>query len=732
MHYHVQDGGSSDGTWERVQWWRRHVASPQFIRHCKDILFTVSQEEDSGLYDAIVKGFARQYIHADAFMTWINADDVLFPGALALVADFERQFTKEQVSWISGPSAILRDERLVAYGDIPKPTTAIKLGLCEGVNWEFVQQEGTFFRGWLWRSTEPHKWLANFQLAGDWNLWRLFGRKSTLVQTKYPLAAFRSRANQLSRKHRDKYLFEIDEQLLLSDREGRLRSILSHGPLTRRVATSKYPDCRIDVYEESITHLATSKLTSRFGIQPKNCPPHFEPRLIFRGDTTKTNSHYSGGVARKHRYFSAHSRLVYSYNNSWQYPAITEKHAFTKIVQLLNTDCSTFNYIAFPWATFLDHLQCRTYRAYDWWRIFDSFRRQLPPGRQFITVCQHIKLKDYISLFKSAGITHIFWSHCTQTDRGSQFDGIHIHPFPLYPAQTQESRSDTSVRDLIFSFVGATPDQYYLTRSRRWIFDKCSNIQGAHVIERSAWHYAREVYDKQIFDGDRVKSRTQAFDESKNAAEFKETLSRSIFSLCPSGTGPNSIRLWESLGAGAIPVIIADTLALPGSPALWEEAAVFCQETEEAITALPDQLAKMAEDTELLERKRLAMRQLWLMYGPDCFVYDILKLLVDEHSEAASPVPAVPQEGPNEDVPPLALVGVAREIAAGRTDVQVAGTILWRGLSTRASLSPADLRASVRRYPELVVAARMTRKLLATQSSRLLTKRVVEVLPELN
>jgi len=49
--------------------------------------------------------------------------------------------------------------------------------------------------------------------------------------------------------------------------------------------------------------------------------------------------------------------------------------------------------------------------------------------------------------------------------------------------------------------------------------------------------------------------------------------------LCPSGSGPNSIRLWESLAAGAIPVVLADTLELPAHP-LWKDAVVFLPEAE--------------------------------------------------------------------------------------------------------------------------------------------------------
>ena len=51
--------------------------------------------------------------------------------------------------------------------------------------------------------------------------------------------------------------------------------------------------------------------------------------------------------------------------------------------------------------------------------------------------------------------------------------------------------------------------------------------------------------------------------EYNNTLEFLDVLGRSRYSLCPSGTGPNSFRFWESLAAGAIPVLLSDKMLLP-------------------------------------------------------------------------------------------------------------------------------------------------------------------------
>ena len=118
--------------------------------------------------------------------------------------------------------------------------------------------------------------------------------------------------------------------------------------------------------------------------------------------------------------------------------------------------------------------------------------------------------------------------------------------------------------------------------------------------------------------------------------EFARILQESIFSLCPSGFGPNSMRLWESIGWGSIPVVLSGNYLPPGSSALWEEATVSCPERLEDILALPDRLEALARDEALLERKRHALRQLWMLYGlivsftifRNCFYHLLRNILI--------------------------------------------------------------------------------------------------------
>jgi hypothetical protein len=158
------------------------------------------------------------------------------------------------------------------------------------------------------------------------------------------------------------------------------------------------------------------------------------------------------------------------------------------------------------------------------------------------------------------------------------------------------------------------------------IIDNLSKDHRGLVVGRDNWHFQKVVYDCQIFNKEKPK---QELINAQATEEFKTVLTESLFSLCPSGTGPNSIRLWESIGYGAIPVILADTYQPPGDMSLWEEAVVFCGENFEEISALPNRLAEMAKDEQLIQRKQAALKQLWMLYGPECFTYDIVNLFLE-------------------------------------------------------------------------------------------------------
>jgi hypothetical protein len=104
------------------------------------------------------------------------------------------------------------------------PKEVVAAGLCDGRHWAYLQQEGVFFRGWLWRKVQASEELRKFRLAGDWNLWRTFASECAYVQFSQPLGIFRKHANQMSNTRRDDYATEIEDTISGAVRKSSLKS----------------------------------------------------------------------------------------------------------------------------------------------------------------------------------------------------------------------------------------------------------------------------------------------------------------------------------------------------------------------------------------------------------------------------------------------------------------------------------------------------------------------------
>jgi len=319
---------------------------------------------------------------------------------------------------------------------------------------------------------------------------------------------------------------------------------------------------------------------------------------------------------------------VIGFDSDWQYPVITEKYAYEMAHKFLINDKFNKNvvYFGFPWATLIDklfHNQDKTEANLLMEKLM-SFKSELQKYKRVITVCQQIRMLQFEYIFNEVGITDIFWPHTTKEQKVlPSYPHISLHPFPLYPVQAVDFEETNAEKKYLYSFVGTRPSKSYLTDSRNNIINYLSGDKRGLIKAREQWHYNKIVYDYQVLK--RVKETNGLLDKSASE-EFKEVMNQSVFALCPSGSGPNSIRLWEAIGFGVIPVVLSDAYLPPGELTLWDEATVTCPETLEDIMALPERLAQIQKDDELVERKRRALAQVWMRYGPDCFVYDIIKL----------------------------------------------------------------------------------------------------------
>ncbi len=217
VHYHVQDGGSSDDTVDRLETWSRRLQRDDWPRLCRELVFSYSSGPDEGLYDAINRGFSAHVdqFSGDAMMAWINAGDRLGQGALQTVAAIRSVFP--DVEWMSGSFAQINEEGspIATSQAAAVSQKAIAAGLYDGRRLGFLQQEGVFWSHALWSAAGGRVDPA-LKRAGDFNLWRKLAAHSPCVGINSVMGFFRRHGGGLSGDI-NAYFAEIDALLTGSE-----------------------------------------------------------------------------------------------------------------------------------------------------------------------------------------------------------------------------------------------------------------------------------------------------------------------------------------------------------------------------------------------------------------------------------------------------------------------------------------------------------------------------------
>jgi len=273
----------------------------------------------------------------------------------------------------------------------------------------------------------------------------------------------------------------------------------------------------------------------------------------------------------------------------WQSPAITEKFAFLSHQIDLKTDNY---YFAFPWASLIDNF-LRGRISIDFYK--DSIKEKiscLDSNKKIHTVCQHIFWKELIKLWEDVGITDIHLSHCTDSSQKAT-NKIVLHSWPLLAVNYElKDRCKKLLlkpynkKKYLLSFVGS-----YMSFHRSDIRLKIKKVLEKTPNEKiylkyyDEWHYQKIVYEPDSF----VKE-----DDDIKTFNYNEVISESVFSLCPEGTGPNSLRLWESMAVGSIPVLFENDWIPPEIEGLgWSDFSIKIKNEEicdiyEKLSNIPD------------------------------------------------------------------------------------------------------------------------------------------------
>ncbi|MEO6694189.1 MAG: glycosyltransferase family 2 protein [Ignavibacteria bacterium] len=190
LEYIVIDGGSKDGTVDIIK------------KYAPWITYWIS-ERDSGMYDAIQKGFSKA---TGEIMAYINSDDKYHYNAFFSAANIFT--TMEDVDWVLGRASFYNDEGTIV--DVKDVKTWSKFNYYLG-DYKWIQQESIFWTRNLWLKAGG-KINTDLKYAGDYELWLRFFRFAKLYSTETIFAGFRFRdKDQLSLEKIDSYLYEVDQ-----------------------------------------------------------------------------------------------------------------------------------------------------------------------------------------------------------------------------------------------------------------------------------------------------------------------------------------------------------------------------------------------------------------------------------------------------------------------------------------------------------------------------------------
>ena len=322
----------------------------------------------------------------------------------------------------------------------------------------------------------------------------------------------------------------------------------------------------------------------------------------------------------------------------WQYPCRTEGSAWQRHAELAEpvlVDGNMHIYLGLPWATWIDCSRKKTWGEFGEGivlRQLQTLRLQMHGWQMVLqelglklrvhTVCQHIYWRDMCQIWRDVGVTDVWVSHCPNGKLLPASDSLQIHPWALYAVNLQDNArrvgmivgKDPANKSILASFVGAYTTGYLSDARLRLL--NFAHEPDFVVRVNGKWHFEDIVYKQQIAREDITTTAT--LDDSVES--YNRVLSDSIFSLCPSGTGPNTLRLWESLAVGAIPVLFGPEARMPigGNLAPIDWDSILLRIPEQQFDDLPRILRNM-KMTEIRQRQQAGMQAFAQVAQQRCF-----------------------------------------------------------------------------------------------------------------
>lgn len=150
------------------------------------------------------------------------------------------------------------------------------------------------------------------------------------------------------------------------------------------------------------------------------------------------------------------------------------------------------------------------------------------------------------------------------------------------------------------------------------------DASSARIVDTSAEaNYIREHAPDAYDDPDR---------KDNLQRRYGNLLQNSTFVLCPRGLAPSTVRIFETLKAGRIPVIIADDWVPPEGPD-WNACSVRIPEGE--ISTLPERLSTVEEQAPAMGEQARTTWEEW--FAPEVSFHRIVNWCLDIQEERSLP-----------------------------------------------------------------------------------------------
>lgn len=312
---------------------------------------------------------------------------------------------------------------------------------------------------------------------------------------------------------------------------------------------------------------------------------------------------------------------------SWQFPCKTEEVAYLNHTHFLENPLLVGSdmhvYLGAPWATLIDKdvfPESIFKKLQLWISGYKGALLELGVNLHIHTVCQHIYWEKCIPAWKQIGVTDVWLSHMPeQPDPSLPFA---FHPWALYAVNVEDSLRNAGIvigkdpldKKYLASFIGAHADHYI--SDVRLKLEAFSDSPSFYIKLMDKWHFEDVVYKHQV-EGLPLEANYQIDD---SVSEYNHVLSESRFALCPSGAGPNSLRLWEALAVGSVPVLLGRYPEMPagGSLPLIDWDAIVVKVAEADLSRLPEILGAMPIEEVRLRQQR-GMEAYALVREQRCF-----------------------------------------------------------------------------------------------------------------